>query len=146
MRSPDAVIGRIGRLIGDRGEPKIPREQVIALRALQALATNLADAPDAAQSLIEPLPLVSPALDNMRAWVDAIAAKGYTAQDIAFQGAYGLTSMEYYDGFVFGVSVKEELVATGGRYDALTAALGGGSQMAAVGAVIRPDSLQAVLS
>ena len=146
LRSPDTVIARVQRLVGDRDEVKVPRDQVTALRALQAMSTNLSEAADAALALVAPLPLLSPAIDSLRAWADAIASKGYDPAKIEFRGAYGLTSMEYYDGFVFGVSVQNQLVATGGRDDALTAALGGGSKMAAVGAVIRPDSLQAALS
>ncbi len=47
-----------------------------------------------------------------------------------FEGSYGRTHMEYYDGFVFGfyAEARPDLppVATGGRYDALTRALGAG--------------------
>jgi ATP phosphoribosyltransferase regulatory subunit len=50
--------------------------------------------------------------------------------------------MEYYDGFVFGflAPARPDLppVATGGRYDALTAILGG-EAIPAVGGVIRPE-------
>jgi ATP phosphoribosyltransferase regulatory subunit len=55
--------------------------------------------------------------------------------------------MEYYDGFVFGfVGPRDDLpaVATGGRYDALTAVLGQGRAIPAVGGVIRPDILAAL--
>ena len=53
--------------------------------------------------------------------------------------------MEYYDGFVFGFTHpgRPDLpaAATGGRYDALTRALGGGDASPAVGGVIRPGLL-----
>ena len=48
--------------------------------------------------------------------------------------------MEYYDGFVFSFLGPADWppVATGGRYDALTAQLGGGRSIPAVGGVVRP--------
>lgn len=49
--------------------------------------------------------------------------------------------MEYYDGFVFSFSDRDTIIASGGRYDALTAVLGSGKEIPAVGGVIRPDAL-----
>ena len=63
--------------------------------------------------------------------------------NLDFEASYGRTSMEYYDGFVFGfyVSGRPDLppVATGGRYDALTRVLGQGRAVPAVGGIIRPE-------
>ena len=62
-----------------------------------------------------------------------------------FETSYGRTSMEYYDGFVFGFHATNHAgfspIATGGRYDALTQRLGKGDAIPAVGGVIRPDLL-----
>ena len=62
--------------------------------------------------------------------------------NLDFEASYGRTSMEYYDGFVFGFYAegRPDLppVATGGRYDALTRELGQGAEIPAVGAVLRP--------
>ena len=69
---------------------------------------------------------------------------------LAFEGSYGRTSLEYYDGFVFGfyaAAAADYLtppVATGGRYDALTARLGAGRAVPAVGGVVRPDLVVAL--
>lgn len=64
-------------------------------------------------------------------------------ETLDFEAAYGRTSMEYYDGFVFGfyAEARPDLppVATGGRYDALTRHLGRGRAVPAVGGVIRPE-------
>jgi ATP phosphoribosyltransferase regulatory subunit len=59
---------------------------------------------------------------------------------LAFEASHGRTSLEYYDGFVFSFHGPEGLppVASGGRYDALTAVLGQGASIPAVGGVIRP--------
>ena len=61
---------------------------------------------------------------------------------IGFEAAYGLTAMEYYDGFVFGFYANKDgwpAVASGGRYDALTRVLGQGRAVPAVGGIIRPE-------
>ena len=68
-----------------------------------------------------------------------------SAAALPFEARFGRTSMEYYDGFVFGFThpARPDLpaAATGGRYDALTRALGGAEASAAVGGVIRPGLL-----
>ena len=73
----------------------------------------------------------------------ALAARGVDVENLDFEGSYGRSSLEYYDGFVFGfyATARPDLppVATGGRYDALTARLGEGRAVPAVGGVIRPD-------
>jgi ATP phosphoribosyltransferase regulatory subunit len=61
---------------------------------------------------------------------------------IGFEAAYGLTAMEYYDGFVFGFYAAKPgwpAIASGGRYDALTRVLGQGRAVPAVGGIIRPE-------
>ena len=72
-----------------------------------------------------------------------MAKCGIDVDALPFEASYGRTSMEYYDGFVFGFysEARHDLppVATGGRYDALTRRLGQGREIPAVGGVIRPD-------
>ena len=62
-------------------------------------------------------------------------------EGVTFEASYGLTTMEYYGGFVFGFLSGSRPdwppVATGGRYDAVTEVLG--RAVPAVGGVIRPD-------
>ena len=74
-----------------------------------------------------------------------IEKRGFDTDRLRFQASYGRTSMEYYDGFVFGFYKNTgkdfSLVATGGRYDALTRRLGNGDGLLAVGGVVRPDLL-----
>ncbi|MEO0342069.1 MAG: ATP phosphoribosyltransferase regulatory subunit [Pseudomonadota bacterium] len=141
LRSAADVATRIDRLVEDRTQPKIPEKQIAALRSLQSLDVPLDQAVDEIAPLATHLPQLSGAADRLKATSDALSAKNIDLTRISFQGTYGLTAMEYYDGFVFGISIEDRLVATGGRYDALTDVLGDGSKMAAVGAVIRPDLL-----
>ena len=88
------------------------------------------------------LPSIGKAVDGLAARLDALSARGVNVDALPFEAAFGRTSMEYYDGFVFGFSAAPEVnippVATGGRYDALTSVLGGGNGVPAVGGVIRP--------
>ena len=94
------------------------------------------------------LPAIRDAIADLDQRTTAMAERGVLVDDLLFEGKYGRTSLEYYDGFVFGFysTQRPDLppVATGGRYDALTAQLGQGSEVPAVGAVIRPDILLAV--
>lgn len=74
---------------------------------------------------------------------EALSARGVDVDALGFEASYGRTSMEYYDGFVFGFASETRVdlppLATGGRYDALTARLGAYRSIPAVGGVIRPD-------
>jgi ATP phosphoribosyltransferase regulatory subunit len=87
-------------------------------------------------------PSISQAIDGFAARLEALSARDIDVETLPFEASYGRSSMEYYDGFVFGFAADAGLnmpaVATGGRYDALTAVLGGGKGVPAVGGVIRP--------
>jgi ATP phosphoribosyltransferase regulatory subunit len=88
------------------------------------------------------MPGLGDAIERLAARLDALSDRGVDVETLDFEASYGRTSLEYYDGFVFGfyAVTRPDLppVATGGRYDALTAALGGGHGIPAVGGVIRP--------
>jgi ATP phosphoribosyltransferase regulatory subunit len=89
------------------------------------------------------MPSISDAVDSLALRMEALAAHGINVDELPFEASYGRTSMEYYDGFVFGLYCPERPdlppIATGGRYDALTRRLGGSISIPAVGGVIRPD-------
>ena len=70
---------------------------------------------------------------------------------IRFDASHGRHTMEYYDGFTFSFTAPGRAdwppVASGGRYDALTAVLGQGSgngTIPAVGGIIRPALVAAL--
>ena len=142
LRSEVEIEARIARLIADADTPPIPQDQVAALEALLALA---APAPQAlAQLRALDWPALAPALDRLDARLTALTEAGIDVAQLSFEPSYGRTTMEYYDGFVFGfLPARDDLppVATGGRYDALTAVLGQGRAIPAVGGVIRPAIL-----
>ena len=73
---------------------------------------------------------------------------GSRRRALRFEASFGRTSLEYYDGFVFGALPRGRAdlppIASGGRYDALTRALGQGRGVPAVGGMIRPEALVAL--
>ena len=85
------------------------------------------------------MPTISGAVDRFEARLTALRARGIDTASLAFEASHGRTALEYYDGFVFSF-LKDGMppVASGGRYDALTAVLGAGAFIPAVGGVIRP--------
>ena len=87
------------------------------------------------------LPASRPAVDRFAARLDALANHGIDAATLPFEASHGRNTLEYYDGFVFSFHAADPAlppVASGGRYDALTAVLGQGRSIPAVGGVIRP--------
>ncbi|MGY6549733.1 MAG: ATP phosphoribosyltransferase regulatory subunit [Roseinatronobacter sp.] len=145
LRSEDQIAARVARLLADAETPPIPAREVAMLESLLALK---APAPTAlAQMQALGVPALAPALRRLAARLDALAEAGIDPATLPFEASFGRTTMEYYDGFVFGfLPARDDLppVATGGRYDALTAVLGQGQAIPAVGGVIRPDILIAI--
>jgi ATP phosphoribosyltransferase regulatory subunit len=94
-------------------------------------------------TFIDALPHLAPAVETFTARVDAMKSAGVDISQVQFDGGFGRSSMEYYDGFVFGFLAKGNPnlppIASGGRYDALTRVLGAGRALPAVGGVIRPE-------
>lgn len=142
MRGEDEVAARIATLRVDAAMPPIAAGQVGLIEALLAVRETLPFALERLRDIGVDLPAIQPAIDRLAARCDALVTRGVDVDGLEFEGSYGRTSMEYYDGFVFGLYAegRPDLppVATGGRYDALTAALGGGTGIPAVGGVIRP--------
>ena len=89
------------------------------------------------------LPAISGAVERFARRCEALAARDVAVEQLDFEASYGRSSMEYYDGFVFGFYAESRPdlppIASGGRYDALTRQLGDGAEIPAVGGVIRPD-------
>ena len=89
------------------------------------------------------MPAIGVAVEGLQARCDALDARGIDVDKLPFEASYGRTSMEYYDGFVFGFYANGRAdmpaLASGGRYDALTRRLGNGAEIPAVGAVVRPN-------
>ena len=140
LRSREDIAARIELLAEEAKTPPISETDLSRLRALEAIEDRAPDAVETLKSLGE-----TASAERLAATLDAIAAQGADPSALRFQASFGLTSLEYYSGFVFGFSAPGFApVATGGRYDLLTAALNGGENIPAVGGVVRPEIVLAL--
>ncbi len=143
LRSRAEIAERIDALRADAAAAPLSGLEVDLLDDLLALRETSVNVLAHLRDLAVDLPAILPAVDRMEARLDALAARGVDVDTLDFEGSYGRTTMEYYDGFVFGFYAESRPnlppVATGGRYDALTRVLGKGCEIPAIGAVIRPE-------
>ncbi len=143
LRSQQEIEKRIAALKKDAQTPPISTKEVGQIEELLAIGGPLIEATDELVSLATTMPAIAKAVDQLKARNQALSARGVDIESLYFEASYGRTTMEYYDGFVFGFYATGTNglppLATGGRYDALTAQLGQGREQPAVGAVIRPD-------
>lgn len=140
-RSAAETAARIEALREDAHTPPIGEAEADVIDAVLSLKAPLPGALETLRDIAIDLPDIGPATDLFEARIAALDAEGITVGTLPFEATYGRTSMEYYDGFVFGFTAKASNmppIATGGRYDALTAVLGQGRAIPAVGGVIRP--------
>ncbi|MGR3491632.1 MAG: ATP phosphoribosyltransferase regulatory subunit [Shimia sp.] len=146
IRSASDVSARRAALAADARTPPLDANARAALEALLAIAAPAPDALTALDALIPSLPGIAPGVARLASRLEALATHGIDPASLRFEVGHGRTSMEYYDGFTFTFARPgQRPVATGGRYDALTAQLGDGRAVPAVGGVIRPDLLAEVL-
>jgi ATP phosphoribosyltransferase regulatory subunit len=141
LRSFDEIKARAQSLLADAATPVIPAPEAALIYDLLALQAPADAALIHLRGIMSMLPAISPAIDRFEARLIALRAGGIDTAQLAFEASFGRTSMEYYDGFVFGFhgDMDQPAVASGGRYDALTAVLGAGRSIPAVGGVIRPN-------
>jgi ATP phosphoribosyltransferase regulatory subunit len=148
LRSAQEVADRVAALMVDRAAPPLAGAEADVLNVILEMRGPLPAAYEQLCDVCVDLPGLAPAVDRFAARMEALAAAGVDIASLPFEASYGRTTMEYYDGFVFGFLApgRPDLppVATGGRYDALTRQLGGGAEIPAVGGVIRPELLAQV--
>ncbi|PIE06481.1 MAG: ATP phosphoribosyltransferase regulatory subunit [Rhodobacterales bacterium] len=144
LRSRAEVEARIAALREDAAAPPVPETEMRLISDLLSLRETVDNTRERLHDFAVDMPALAPAVARFDARAEALRAHGIDTAKLGFEGAYGLTTMEYYDGFVFGFTAegRPDLppVATGGRYDALTRRLGG-CEIPAVGAVVRPEML-----
>lgn len=137
---------RLEALRNDARQPPLSAHEAQILDAVLALRETAPHVVAALRDLSVDMPALTPATDTLARRLDAMASHGIDVENLGFDAGFGRASMEYYDGFVFAFhrDGRPDLppVATGGRYDALTAALGAGVGVPAIGAVIRPDLME----
>jgi len=147
LRTIDEISERIAALRQDALDAPISETQVDLLNRIMGLKTDAASALVQLREFAAEMPALADAISAMSARLDALAGRGIDVDTLDFEASYGRTTMEYYDGFVFGFYAADAPdlppIATGGRYDALTQVLGQGRSIPAVGGVIRPEFLGA---
>lgn len=145
LRSRAEVAARIETLREDAATAPISAEEVALIDALLSVSESLPNAVSHLRDIAVDLPAIEGAVNRVARRAEALEARGEDVSALDFEASYGRTSMEYYDGFVFGFYVEDRAdlppVATGGRYDALTRVLGKGDAIPAVGGVVRPGLL-----
>ncbi|NNE80467.1 MAG: ATP phosphoribosyltransferase regulatory subunit [Silicimonas sp.] len=142
LRTRAEVEARLAALASDQQTPPLDSTAVDAIDALLSVRDKAPMAVTHLTDIAKDLPAIRDRVTTLSRRFDALGALDVDVDQLDFEGSYGRTSLEYYDGFVFGfyADARPDLppVATGGRYDALTRAIGGGRGVPAVGGVIRP--------
>ena len=143
LRSRREVQTRIDVLRTDAATAPIANEEIALIEAILDLSETAPHVLSALHDIAVDMPAIADAVATFEARLGAMTQRGVDVDSLPFDGSYGRTSLEYYDGFVFGFYGDKAVrpVATGGRYDALTEVLGDGRAVPAVGGVIRPDLL-----
>ena len=145
LRSAAEVAERIDVLKSDAAMDPISAVEVDLIEAILQVRETCPNALAQLRDIAVDLPAIMGAVTRLGERFEALDARGVETSTLMFETSYGRTSMEYYDGFVFGFHATNHAglspIATGGRYDALTQRLGKGDAIPAVGGVIRPDLL-----
>ena len=148
LRTRAEIEARVEDLREDAAAAPIPEHEVRLMSDLLSLRETVDNIAEHLHDLAVDMPALAPAIARFDARAAALSDHGVDLGRLDFEGSYGRTTLEYYDGFVFGFYAegRPDLppVATGGRYDALTRQLGGGREIPAVGGVIRPELALAI--
>lgn len=146
QRSASEITARARALIEDAATPNLPAPEAALLYDLLGLEAPADAALAHLRGITGMLPAIEPAVARFDARLAALRARGVDTATLVFEASHGRSSMEYYDGFVFSFLGAADMppVASGGRYDALTAVLGQGRSIPAVGGIIRPHLVAAL--
>ncbi|MDQ2066208.1 ATP phosphoribosyltransferase regulatory subunit [Xinfangfangia sp. CPCC 101601] len=140
LRSAEDIAARAEALLEDAKTPAIAAPEAALLYDLLSLEAPARAALEHLRGIAPMLPAILPAVEAFAARLDALASRGIDVTRLPFAASHGRSTLEYYDGFVFTFQGPAGLpaIASGGRYDALTAVLGAGKSIPAVGGIIRP--------
>lgn len=148
LRGPSEIAARLQALAEDAATAPIPSALVDELEAVTAISAKSPAALAALTEAARAMPWIGASVEGFARRLEALDVRGIDVDGLDYEASYGRTTLEYYDGFVFGfyAEARPDLppVATGGRYDALTRVLGQGRSIPAVGGVIRPALVAAL--
>ena len=115
------------------------------LLKLMKFQSSLSEAPKIISSVSMVGGSFKKAIENFELRV-GLLSEHVNTKIVKFQVIYGLTTLEYYDGFVFGFQFdhrKYPPIAQGGRYDSLCSSLSNeGKSICAIGSMLRMDFLR----
>ena len=118
------------------------------LLKLMRFQSNLKEAAKRMLSLSQVGGTFGQAIDNFETRV-GLLSEHIDTKKVKFQVIYGLTTLEYYDGFVFGFQFERRNyppIAQGGRYDSLCTKISKrGKSIAAIGSMLRMDFFGEIL-
>ena len=144
VRTKEDVEQRIETLEHELSQHLIGHSQRDFLLRLMQYQSNLSDASRNMLSLGDVGKKYRKAIDNFESRVGILSEHVNTSK-IKFQVIYGLTTLEYYDGFVFGFQFDRgnyPPIAQGGRYDSLCSILSQKrNSICAIGSMMRMDFL-----
>lgn len=142
LRDLAEITARADALAEDAAVPPLSSAEVDILDDVLNLRDTAPRALGHLRDIAVDLPSIGPAVDRFARRLEALERRGISVDGLDFEASHGRTTLEYYDGFVFSFHADGRPewppVASGGRYDALTRVLGQGSEIPAVGGVIRP--------
>ena len=145
LRTRQDIAARIALLAEEAETAPLAASEVARIRALMNVRAPAPEAVSELNRIAAGDDAIVRAVGRVEGLLDALAAVGINPALLMFEASFGLTSLEYYSGFVFGFAAPDFApVATGGRYDLLTTSLNGGGRHPAVGGVIRPEILLAL--
>jgi ATP phosphoribosyltransferase regulatory subunit len=137
LRDAGDIAARAQALVEDAAAPVLDAGEAAALDALLGIDAPATEALAQLRGL--GIAAIGPAVGQFAARLEALRDRGIDVGRLRFATTHMQSTLEYYDGFVFSFHAEGlPAVATGGRYDALTAQLGQGESIPAVGGVIRP--------
>lgn len=145
VRTIDEIAARAEILLSEKEAASLSEAAVTLVSSVLNLKSTMGTA---AQELRKVAPMLGGAADQLEARAQALSDAGIDVSVLPFEASYGRTTLEYYDGFVFGFHAPDRpdlpQIAQGGRYDALTRVLGDGKGVPAVGGIIRPEAALAL--
>ena len=128
LRGSAEIADRITALREDASADAISVQEVDLLDDLLALRETTVNALEHLRDIAVDMPAIADAVDRLELRTEALAKRGIDVSALDFEGSYGRTSMEYYDGFVFGfyAETRPDLppVATGGTLRCVDPSLG----------------------
>ena len=148
IRTKRDIIERTEMLKEELFENPIKNTDKSFIENVQKVQSSLKDAPRILKSISEEAKKFSIAIRNLEKRIDLLNAGKVNLKGTDFIVKYGMTTLEYYDGFVFGFQGENKRlppVAQGGRYDRLCQSLAKNKNgFGAIGSMIRLDFLQKI--